>query len=283
MRNRGEYDRPTELTDSGVDALSHPHREDKVYILTLDMFLATDIYERIHFDPRMESYEIVRPQNIGVKETVEEIEAAARDTVTARVLIIDVRNDTASLLKRAYNKVVGYNRRDFNTYCYVILIGDGPVSLFQAGGSLDEFVPHLAKSRIDYHPAVFFYDPFLHYEPNEHERRSIDDVFTLPDEVPRRFRPYFQNIENVSVSEIRRYFRATHKKPDVRKEREHILRKLYKKRIAKQFSLSNDQMDLWLSKGGLALATEKMNLYPLYFEDWVCDLAQKARKRNCQV
>lgn len=280
MRDRGDYDRPTELTDPGLDTLSHPHREDKVYILTLDMVLATDIYERIHFDPRMESCEIVRPQTIGIKHTVAEIEAATRDTVTARVLIMDVRNDTASLLKKAYNEIVGYNRRDFNTYCYVILIGDGPVSLFHAGASLDGFVSHLARHRIDYHPAVFFYDPFLHYEPNEHERRSIDDVFTLPNEVPRRFRPYFQKTGDVSVSEIRRYFRATHKKPEVRQKRENVLRKLYKKRIGKQFSLSNDQLDPWLSKGGLQLATETMNVYPLYFEDWVYDLVQKAQKAN---
>jgi len=249
MRDRGEYDPPTELTDPGLDALSHPQRADKVYILTLDTILATDIYERIHFDPRMQSYEIVRPQSIGI-------------------------------LQKAYNEIVGYNRRDFNNYCYVILIGDGPASLFQAGTSLDVFVSHLAQFRIDFHPAVIFYDPFMHYEPNELQHRGIEDVFTLPDEAPQRFRPYFQKKGNVSVSEIRRYFRATHKGPDVKKEREKILRKLYKKRIGKQFSLPRDKLKSWLSKAGLRLATEKMHLYPLFFEDWVYELVQKARKMN---
>ena len=275
-RDWGEYDRPVELTDSGLDALSHPERADKIYILTLDPILVTDIYERIHFDPRMQSYEIVRPQNIRIKDTIAEIEAAARDTVTARLLIIDVRRDTISPLKKAYNKVVGYNRRDFNKYCYVILISDGPMSLFQPGTTLEVFVSHLGKLRIDYHPAVIFYDPFLHYEPNERQRRGIEDVFTLPDEVPRRFRPYFQKTEDVSVSEIRRYFRATHKSPDVKRERKKILRKLYKKRIGKQFSLPKDQLRSWLSKAGLRLATEKLNLYPLYLEDWVSELVHKA-------
>lgn len=280
MREWGEYDRPIELTDPGLDALSHPERADKVFILTLDPILATDIYERIHFDPRMQSYEIVRPQTIGIKDAVAEIEASPRDTVTARLLIIDVRKDTTSLLKKAYNKVVGYNRRDFNKYCYVILISDGPVSLFQAGTTLEVFVSHLARHRIDYHPALIFYDPFLHYEPNELQRRGIEDVFTLPNEVPRRFRPYFQKTESVSVSEIRRYFRATHKSPDVKKERKKILRKLYKKRIGKQFSLPKDQLKSWLSKTGLRLATEKLHLYPLYFEDWVYELVQKASGLN---
>lgn len=280
MRDWGEYDRPIELTDPGLDTLSHPERADKVFILTLDPILATDIYERIHFDPRMQSYEIVRPQTIGIKDTVAEIDASTRDTVTARLLIIDVRKDTLALLQKAYNEIVGYNRRDFNNYCYVILIGDGPVSLFQAGTSLDVFVSHLAQLRIDYHPAVIFYDPFLHYEPNELQRRGIDDAFVLPDELPRRFRPYVQKTESVSVSEIRRYFRATHKRPDVRKKRENHLRKLYKKRIVKQFSLPKDKLKSWLSKVGLRLATEKLHLYPLYFEDWVYELVQKARKTN---
>jgi len=280
MRDRGEYDPPTELTDPGLDALSHPQRADKVYILTLDTILATDIYERIHFDPRMQSYEIVRPQSIGIKDTIAEIEASTRDTVTARLLVIDVRKDTLALLQKAYNEIVGYNRRDFNNYCYVILIGDGPASLFQAGTSLDVFVSHLAQFRIDFHPAVIFYDPFMHYEPNELQHRGIEDVFTLPDEAPQRFRPYFQKKGNVSVSEIRRYFRATHKGPDVKKEREKILRKLYKKRIGKQFSLPRDKLKSWLSKAGLRLATEKMHLYPLFFEDWVYELVQKARKMN---
>jgi len=153
MRERGEFDRPTELTDPGVDTLSHRQRTDKIFILTLDTILAADVYERIHFDPRMQSYEIVRPLHIGVKDTVEEIESFSRDTVTARLLIFDVRRDTISLLKKAYNEIVGFNRKDFNKFCYVIVIGDGPINLFEAGKSLDVFVPLLATHRIDYHPA----------------------------------------------------------------------------------------------------------------------------------
>jgi len=278
MKDRGEYGPPTELTDRGLDALSHPQRTDKVYILTLDTILATDIYERIHFDPRMQSYEIVRPIHIGIKDAIEEIQSLTRDTIAARLLIFDVRKDTHSLLMKAYNEIVGYNRRDFNKYCYVIVIGDGPASLFQPGTSLDVFVPHLAKLRIDYHPAAIFYDPFLHYEPNELERRGIDDAFTLPDKAPQRFQRYFQKTGDVSVSEIRRFFRATHKSPDVKKERDKILRKLYRKRIRKQFSLPRNRLRYWLSKAGLRLATEKLHLYPLYFEDWAYELVQRARK-----
>ena len=123
--------------------LSHPNRKDRIYILTLDRNLATDVYERIHCDSRMKHYQLVRPRKIKLKEAVIEIDEMAPDTVFSSLLIIDVRKYTMPMLRKAYNKIVGYNRMDFNNLCYTILIGDGPLNLFQAGKDLNVFVMDL--------------------------------------------------------------------------------------------------------------------------------------------
>jgi hypothetical protein len=143
---------------------------------------------------------------------------------------------------------------------------------------LDVFIPYLSAHRVDFHPALFFYDPFLHYERGEIERGALDDEFVLPDKIPERFAPYFKKDENIRVDKIRRYFRAIDKPEEIRKKRLRRLRSLYKKRFTEQFPDHKDQLKAWLSKKGLRLASEKMHLYPLFFEDWVYELTQKAEQ-----
>jgi len=264
------------LEDYEEDILSHPSRRNAIHILTLDSILANDVYERIHNDERMKYYQLIKPRKTEIHEAVTEIDNMATDTVLSRLLIIDVRRATLPKLQRAYNKVVGYNRRDLNKLCHIILIGDGPWDLFHAGKTLDVFVPHIATHRVDYHPAVFFYDPFLHYEPNEIERAGVDDEFVLPDKIPRRLVRFFKKDEDVRVDKIRHYFRAIDKPDEVCKKRRKKLRDLYKKRMAQQFPHHKDQSKAWLSRKGIRLASEKMHLYPLFFEDWVYNLMQKA-------
>ena len=260
-----------------MDILSHAAREDKIYIFTLDNVLATDIYERIGHDSRMNHYQIVKPQKLKLKEIIAEIDGIAKDTVSYRLLIMDVRKDTLSMLRKSYNKIVGYNRRDFNKLCYTILIGDGPVNLFQAGKTMDVFVSHISTYRIDYHPAVFFYDPFLHYESHEIQQRSLDSQFVLPDKLPQRFSSFFEKkAQDISVDKLRQFFRATGKNEQIRKERLKKLRKIYKKRLVEQFPDNKDQLKACLSREGIRLGSEKLHLYPLYFEDWVYHLMQKA-------
>ena len=266
------------LRDTTQDILSHPGRKDTIHILTLDPILAIDVYERIHHDPRMKHYQLIRPLKTEVQEAIEEIDSMARHTVSSRLLIIDVRRATLPKLQRAYNKIVGYNRRDLNKICHVILIGDGPWDLFHAGKTLDVFIPHLAAHRTDFHPAVFFYDPFLQYERDEIEHAGIGDKFVLPDKIPRRLIPYFKKEQDIRVDRVRRYFRAAEKADELRKKRLRRLRSLYKKRIAEQFPHHKDQLKAWLSKKGIRLASEKLHLYPLFFEDWVYYLMQKAAK-----
>lgn len=262
------------------DILSHPERKARIHILTLDNILATDLYERIHYDARMKFYELIIPQKTQIRETIVEIDNTARDTVTSRLLIIDVRKATLPKLRRAYNKIIGYNRRDLNKLCYTILIGDGPVNLFQDGRPLDVFVPHLSAHRVDYHPALFFYDPFLHYEPNEIRPPGIEDKFVFPDRLPERLVPYFTMGEDVIVDEVRSYFRATGEAEQVKQERLKILTDLYEKRIAEQFPHHKDELKAWLSREGIKLANERLHLYPLYFEDWVYDLMKIAAERQ---
>lgn len=267
-----------EVEDPQVDILSHSARGNTIHILTLDPILATDVYERIHHDPRMKHVQLIKPSQTKIRETIEEIEDMAKDTVYSRLLIVDVRRETLPKLQRAYNAIVGYNRRNLNKLCYIVLIGDGPFNLFWEGKSLDVFVTYLTAHRVDFHHAAFFFDPFLHYERDEIERGALDDEFVVPDKIPQRLVPYFKKDESMKVDKIRHYFRAIGKDEELRKKRRRRLRSLFKKRIAEQFPKEKDQLRALLSKKGIRLASEKMHLYPFYFEDWVYDLMQKAAK-----
>ena len=80
----------------------------------------------------------------------------------------------------------------------------------------------------------------------------------------------------MKVDKIRRYFRAIGKEDDVRRRRRRRLRSLYKKRMVEQFPDRKDQLKAWLSKRGVRLASERLNLYPFHFERWVYDLMRKA-------
>jgi hypothetical protein len=264
------------LTDDKLDILSHPKRRAQIHVLTLDAILADDICERLAADQRLKRYAVLCPRVPDFRTALELLERTARDTVSSRLLIFDVRRVTLPKLRRVFNAVVGYNRRDFNKLCFSICIGDGPVNLFQDGRAVDLFIPYLASHRVDFHPAVFFYDPFLHYVPSELLPQGIDDEFVIPDAIPRRLAPYFKS-ETMRVGQIRQFFRAVDKDEETRTRRRRMLRHIYKKRLAEQFPGQEDQYRALLSRHGIQLATEKLNLYPFHFEDWVHDLMRRAR------
>jgi hypothetical protein len=266
------------LTDDKLDILSHPNRRAQIHILTLDPILSADIHERFDADDRFQHYTILRPQATRVREALEQVEQMAKDTIASRLIIFDVRRVTLPRLRRPFNAIVGYNRRDFNTLCFSICIGDGPVTLFQNGHSLDVFIPYLGSHRVDYYPAVFFFDPFLQYEPHELETRGIDEDFIIPDEVPRRLVQYLQKKENMTLDKVRRFFRATDKDEEVKSKRHRMLRRLYKRQLTGQFPDRREEVKHWLSLAGLRLTTETMNLYPLFFEDLAYALLRRAKK-----
>jgi len=265
------------LVDDKKDILSHKGRRNRIHILSIDPVLTHDLYKRMRGDDRLKDYRIIRPRAKDIPGAREEIQSRAQETIAARLLILDVRRATLPMLRNAFRDITGFNRKDFNNLCYTILIGDGPPMLFQNGRGLDVFTIYLGDHRVDYHPAVFFFDPLLHYEPEEMELRAIDDEFELRSDVPRRLIPYFQNSDETTVRAVRRFFRAQDKDEAVRKKRLKTLRQLYKKRFLEQFPGKEAQLTDWVSREGLQLATEKINLYPLYFEDWVDTLMQKAQ------
>ena len=265
------------LVDNKQDILSHKGRRNRIHILSIDPVLIHDVYKRIRGDDRLKNYRIIRPRAKDIPGAREEIQNRAQETIAARLLILDVRRATLPKLRNAFRDITGFNRKDFNKLCYTILIGDGPPTLFQNGRGLDVFTIYLGDHRVDYHPAVFFFDPLLHYEPDEMELRAIDDEFVLREDVPKRLIPYFRNSADTTVRAVRRFFRAQDKDETIRAKRLRLLGSLYKKRFLDQFPGREAQLTDWMSRDGLQLATEKINLYPLHFEDWAATLMQKAQ------
>lgn len=266
------------LTDDKIDVLTHPNRRDQIHVLTIDPILGEDICGRLGADARFKDCAIIRPTATNVRDALDQVAAMAKGTILSRLIIFDVRRATLPKLHRSFNAIVGYNRRDFNKLCYSICIGDGPMNLFLNSHGLDVFVPYLAAHRVDYYPAVFFFDPFLQYEPNEVEVRGIDDDFVIPDAIPRRLVHHLQMKENLTLDGVRRFFRAVDKDGEVRDRRDRMLRRLYSKQLSDQFPGRHDEVRQWLSRDGVRLTTEKMNLYPLFFEDWASRLFRQAKK-----
>jgi hypothetical protein len=276
-RRKKVYEDKYTITDTKQDILSHHQRKDQIHVLTVDSVLAEDVCERITADKRLKRCALIRPRATTVCEGLEEIERTAQETVSSRLILFDVRRLTLPKLRRVYNAIVGYNRRDFNKLCYSICIGDGPLNLFRDGLFANAMVPHLAAHRVDFHPAVFFYDPFLHYEPDEVLLQTIGDEFIIPHTIPKRLAPYFKN-DDMTVPLIRQYFRAADKDDPTRKTRRNMLRHVYKKRLAEMSPGQEELFKDLLTREGIHWASEKMNLYPLYFEDWVYDLIRQARR-----
>ncbi|HEC04410.1 MAG TPA: hypothetical protein ENI81_12825 [Phycisphaerales bacterium] len=133
--------------------LHYRDRQRKIHIITMDPVLADDVYERLNEYPGMESVEIVRPGDGKSPITPEDIKQQARDTLTSRVLIMDVRRQTKARLQRPYSDIVRFNRPDFNRYCYSVVLGDGPVSLLTPGKGEEGLYVFLSDLRVDYSPA----------------------------------------------------------------------------------------------------------------------------------
>jgi hypothetical protein len=255
------------------DVLSYEKRKPRIHILTLDGVLAEDIYERLREDKKTRFYELVIPKQPRWQQRLEEIEEAAEKTVWSRLLIMDVRKITLAKLQQSYNKIIGYNRKDLNRFCFTVLVGDGPLNLF-GGKSPDVFVPYLADHRVDYNPVMFFFDPLIHYEPEEMDSYMGED-FELSVKLPKRLAQYFPE-EGVTVESVRQFFRAGGQNETVKRQRLKTLAALYMRRISEQFPEHKEQLRALLTKNGAQLGSERLNLYPLFFEQWVHELMQRA-------
>jgi len=260
--------------EEAFDVLSYQQRKPRIHILTLDRVLGEDVYERLRSDTKTKYYELIMPRQTQWQQRLAEIDAMVSQTTSSRMLIMDVRKSTLPKLHQAYNKIIGYSRKDLNRYCFTVLIGDGPLNLFAAGKSPDVFVPYLARQRNDYNSAVFFFDPFIHYEPEEVDSYMGED-FAISAKLPKRLATFFPE-PGVTIDSVRKFFRASDQNEATKKQRLKVLAALYIKRITGQFPEHKDRLKDLLSKDGAQLASEKLNLYPLYFEEWVHELMQRA-------
>jgi hypothetical protein len=263
--------------------LSHSRREDLACILTLDSILADDIAARLADRPELARLELRRPRTSRNGIKVSSVEAMGRDTARAKLLILDVRSYTLPGLRHAFNAVVGYNRMDLNRRCYTVLLGDGPPQLCQAGTTPEVFSAQLAKLRQDFHPAAFFFDPFIHYEQLDGVwTGGLEQVVAVPTQVPQRFAESFSG-PKVDVREIRRYFRAEAlagtSKLQAKQRRQEKLARLFEHRLLKTFPEEAGRVEQWFSREGRRLEGEALplHLYPMHFEDILVDCLRETR------
>jgi hypothetical protein len=261
--------------------LHYRDRSRRIFILTLDRILATDVYERLSSHSALATTELIRPVAGESEIAVEDVARLSRETTTARVLIIDVRRQTKPSLQRAYSDIVRFNRPDFNRYCFSVLIGDGPVGLLTPGRSEQALAVYLSDLRVDYSPAVFFSNPFLHYSYDETQHQAIFNHNAFPQQMPHRLEKYFKHPE-VSVERMCRYWRAADV-PETRRERtrqhrQKRFRKLCQRILRDEASENAGSVETALAEQGYALPGEslRINLYPFHFAQWVVALMRRA-------
>jgi hypothetical protein len=261
----------------------YENRKQKIDIISLDKVLAVDVYERLREYRELLSWELVLPGKGKSEITVDDIEEMAIDTKSSRILIFDVRSQNLGKLQHAYNRIIGYNRADFNSYCYTVVIGDGPASQSQSG--MGSFHSYFDDIRVNYSPAVFFGDPLLNYSFAERREMAIYRDDSEPDRIPKRLEKYFKG-DNIPVEQVRRYFRAANaeeeKRLEKKKARLKMLEGVYSKVIEEEFGDEKEQFIKALTKEGCAVPGEslRLNIYPIFFEEWVLDLIRKPKKQN---
>lgn len=257
--------------------LSQSRRVARICVLTLDPVLARDVQDRLGDEPRLRDAEVVLPPSAKGAPTVQGLTRLARATTTARVLILDVRSWTLPKLQGVYNRVVGYNRADLNRRCHSILIGDGPASFPDTEAGVEEFRRLLAKFRVDYSPAAFFFDPCIHYGHEQRRTLGRASAAGLPDALPDEVAGLFPD-RPVTVSSLRAHLRAA----GVAAERRRRVKRKRWDKLADSFlgryehARPDRGIDLQaaMSKQGCAVAGEtlRVHTYPAHFEEWVADL-----------
>jgi len=261
----------------------YENRKQKIDIISLDKVLATDVYDRLRGYREMLSWELVLPGKGKSEITVDDIEELALDTKSSRILIFDVRSQNLGQLQHAYNRIIGYNRADFNSYCYSVVIGDGPVSQSQSG--MGSFHSYFDDIRVNYSPSVFFGDPLLNYSFAERREMGLYRDEPRADRIPERLVKFFKG-DDITVEMVRRYFRAANAEDDKRvekkKERLKVLEGVYSKLIEEDFGEEKEQFVKGLTKEGCSVPGEslRLNVYPFFFEEWILDLTRKPKKPN---
>jgi len=264
--------------------LHYTDRNDVVYVLTLDPVLGEDVYQRLSSEPRLKGTEIIVPGRDSGEYSPAEIDKITKDTMAGRVFVMDTRSQSQAKLQQVYNKIIGYNRADFNQFCYTVLIGDGPVEFFAENGSIESFSSHMARLRLDFNAARFFYDPLIHYDHHEKLGLAIDQGNSLLETIPGWLEKGFAvEGEDITVRQIRPYFRAEGKKGKVgrakKKKRQKKLTKIFSKLIRKKVKCPKEDIEQCIGKEGLLLQGQALplNVYPFYFEKYVAKFMKKSK------
>ena len=260
--------------------LHYRDRERRIQILTMNPILASDVYDRLHNYPGLETVKLVVPGDGKSEIKVEDIENLAHDTTKSAILIIDVCSWTHARLQRAYSDIVRFNRPDFKQFCYSVLIGDSPMG-YERGQKLNGISTFLSDLRVDFSPAVFFFTPFSLYSSQEKASMTLSQDELFPERIPQHFGKYFKE-QLPSLKRLSVYFRAAEVRDDIRpaeiKKRQEVLKKLYIKMFEEDFPDKSEQLIKAMSKEGYDMPGEplRINVYPFFFEEWVVDLMRKA-------
>jgi hypothetical protein len=251
-------------------------RKPCIDLYSLDAVLLEDLRERLEAQPALAKFHVRTPAFGPGGIEVQEIHRMAAHSVKARLLIFDVRRLTLPRLQAAYNKLVGYNRADLNAACHSVLVGDGPEGFLFDGG-FDLFAPLLAKLRLDYSPAAFFFDPFLHYSHEEQLPMGLDYPMEMLSRIPQRLAKYFRSSAS-DLPNVRRYFRASTyplaQQPHKALQRLEHLRQMLSRRLQEFFPDQATQLLDLLGPVGYSLPGESLSvrIYPFFFEETLCRL-----------
>ncbi len=265
--------------------LSHANRLDRIFILTQDPVLVCDVTQRIEADKHLAGLEIINPAIVDGLIKPDAVLKLAKDTVTARLLVFDVRSLTLPRLQGVYTRIVGYNRLDLNTLCYSLVIGDGPVRYPDDEKGIAIFHAHLSKMRIDYSPAAFFFDPLIHY--SAHERRELQTLGL--DETPHKIPGAWAEVFKTGVASIeivRAYLRGADVTGSKHKRTMRHRLVEFEKSILAQAQSDYPQQTMGLTKAltrkGCKLSGEalRLYLYPMRFEKWLALLWDESHKEK---
>ena len=260
----------------------HKKRENRICLLSMDHVLAEDIQTRISEDYRLSSVDVVVPPKSNGVITPDDVLRITKETVFARVLILDVRSLTLPRLQEVYNRVSGYNRWDFNLSCYTIVFGDGPPEFPAPDVGVGSFRKEFAKFRIDYSPAAFYFDPFIHFRRSERMEMYLENIGKCFEKIPSGMGKAFKEPVS-SLSKVRAYFRAS--TPNIRGSsavkhaRQEKLKRVMARMIREEFPSQKSDLLAAMSKDGCPVGGEvlRLNMYPFFFEERISDLLDKSR------
>lgn len=284
----GEYLK-TDLKLTNRDEFSNPNREDTISVYTLDDVLRRDVLDRLRCEPRLRPYRVRSVNEDSPKTAIDKLTKQALASRSDKIMIMDARKATLTLLRPAYNHVVTLNRRDFTRYAHAVLIADGPSDLLKPGKRPSIFLTYLLDLKRDFCQSLYFFDPLIHYQPSETTYLSMDGDWEIADNLPERLKKeligkrLIGDSDKVRGKHIRKHFRGLKEgelDPVARAKRMAELHDVYASRIRQTFPDDPDAVT-WLDKEGYFLpGYGAMHVYPFFFETLIADLLEAIEKQK---